>query len=97
MEQGEIGDCNLMSALLRIAKEPHLVRKLFDTKCNSILGLDENSIDLECGAVVVIFHAFGQTTPVVIDTLIPFTKNTKRPLFSRPCKIKRFLFKYRRM
>lgn len=84
MMQGGIGDCYFIAALIRIAKEPQLVRKLFDTECNDILGLEEDSIDLKCGAAVVLFHAFGQTTPVVIDTLIPFYTKTNTPIFSRP-------------
>lgn len=85
VKQGEIGDCYLLAALSRIARQPNLVPLLFDTETpNRILGEELESINIKCGAVVVKFHAFGRETPVLIDTLIPFRRGTRIPRFSRP-------------
>lgn len=84
VQQGKLGDCSFISAISRIARDPILVSDLFDHTADTILGPITNSINIECGAVVIYFHAFGRETPVLIDTLIPFNRYTTIPLFSRP-------------
>ena len=80
--QGYIGDCYFISALSRVAKQPILVQYLFEKNLpDSILGAVPNSINIKCGAVVVYFQAFGNQTPVLIDTLIPTFQG--EPIFSR--------------
>lgn len=89
IQQGELGDCYFLSALSRIANQPDLVKSLFDTDQPAfILGEEEDSINIKCGAVVVYFHAFGRETPVLIDTLIPFKRGTRTPRFSHPTDLK---------
>lgn len=84
VQQGALGNCSFISAISRVARDPILVQDLFDHTADSILGPITNSINIECGAVVIFFHAFGRETPVLIDTLIPFHKNSLLPIFSRP-------------
>lgn len=81
IQQGELKDSYFIAALIRIAKQPKLIEKLFDirTKQNR-----NDSIDLKCGAVIVYFHIFGRKTPVLIDTLIPFQRGSRTPIFSHP-------------
>ena len=70
--QGGIGDCYFVAALSLVAKHPYLVPSLFEFDTpNRILGKQEDSINIKCGAVVVYFHCFGRRTPVLIDTLVP--------------------------
>ena len=95
IQQGELGTCYFIAALCRIAKQPELVEQLFDTRTRSKnkKGKKNNgefvdTINLKCGAVVVYFHAFGRITPVLIDTLIPFKRGTRRPRFVHPADIK---------
>lgn len=73
--QGGLGDCYLIVALQRIASQPYLVKRLFDTETSAdVLGEEVNdSINMDCGAVVVILRAFGTYTHVLIDTLIPYS------------------------
>lgn len=84
VQQGELGDCSFICAVSRIARDPVLVSDLFDRTSDIVLGPIINSINIECGAVVIFFHAFGRETPVLIDTLIPFNRYTMLPIFSRP-------------
>ena len=77
IQQGQLGDCYFVSSLSRIAKQKELVPLLFDPKS-----------DMKCGAVIVYLHAFGRKTPVLIDTLIPFKRGTRVPIFSKPRDIK---------
>ena len=84
IQQGELGDCYFLSALSRIARQPELVRSLFDDQVNDFLGEEENTINIKCGAVVIYFHAFGTKTPVLIDTQIPFKRGTRTPRFVHP-------------
>ncbi|KAK8876127.1 hypothetical protein M9Y10_006315 [Tritrichomonas musculus] len=86
VEQGEINDSYFISSLIRIAKQPEIVPKLFDTR--SISEEKEDTVNLKCGAVVIYFHVFGRRTPVLIDTLIPFKRGSRNPLFSRPTSLK---------
>lgn len=82
IQQGEIGDCYFITALMRIAKQPHLVEPLFEKEQpDAILGKVPESINIKCGAVVVYFRAFGRRTPVLIDTLIPTRYG--EPIFNR--------------
>lgn len=78
VNQGKLCDCYFISALSRIAIQPHLVPLLFDTNTpNNILGSVPNSINIKCGAVVVYFFCFGLRTPVLIDTLVPVDRSGK--------------------
>lgn len=89
IQQGELGDCYFLSALSRIARQPDLVKSLFDVDQPTFaLGEEEDSINIKCGAVVIYFHAFGRETPVLIDTLIPFKRGTRSPRFSHPSNLK---------
>lgn len=87
--KGNWGDDSFLSALARTARQPYLVRLLFDRETpKSILGADDDlTIDLGCGAVVVYFHAFGRKTPVLIDTTVPFKVGTMNPHFSHPSQL----------
>ena len=59
IQQGKLGDCYFITALMRIAKQPHLVEPLFEKELpDTILGTITDSINLQCGAVVVYFKAF---------------------------------------
>lgn len=88
VQQGELGDCYFISALTRIAAQPHLVKDLFDTETpKQILGEVSNSVNLQSGAVVIYLYAFGRKTPVLIDTLIPFKRGTRQPRFVHPSDI----------
>lgn len=81
--QGNLGDCCYISALSRIAKKPYIIPFLFEKELpDKILGRIENSMNIECGAVIVYLHAHGRLTPVLIDTLMP-VKNGQL-LFSSP-------------
>ncbi|KAK8876574.1 hypothetical protein M9Y10_006791 [Tritrichomonas musculus] len=83
--QGKIGNCYFISALSHIAKYPHLIQSFFDTETpNKILGSVPDSINIKCGAVVVYFYCFGRRTPVLIDTLMPFSSKLGKLRFSRP-------------
>ena len=83
IQQGELGDCYLLSSFSRIAKQSYLIPTFFDTKTpNQILGRVQNSINLKCGAVVIYFNCFGYKTPVLIDTLLPLKNGQLR--FSSP-------------
>lgn len=83
INQGHIGDCYFITSLTRIAKNSELVQTLFEKqRPDEILGSIADSINIKCGAVVVYFRVFGQRTPVLIDTLIPFIDDT--PVFSHP-------------
>lgn len=84
VQQGTLPDCYLLSVISHLSQQPSLIPFLFDNKANIYLGKVEDSININCGAVVIFFHAFGRKTPVLIDTLIPFIKGTSTPLFSRP-------------
>lgn len=88
IKQGELGDCYLLGALSRIAKQPDLVPSLFDRSADTILSKEQDSINIKCGAVVIYFHVFGRRTPILIDTLIPFKRGTRTPRFSHPSDIK---------
>ena len=84
VKQGDIEDCFFLSALSYISSQPEKVPDFFDHRVELYLGKEEDSINLKCGAVVIYFYAFGRRVPVLIDTLIPFSKSTQTPLFSRP-------------
>lgn len=95
IQQGELGTCYFIASLSRIARQPELVELLFDTRTKSKSknqkgGKSEfyNTINLKCGAVIVYFHVFGRLTPVLIDTLIPFRRGTRKPKFCHPADIK---------
>lgn len=81
---GELGDYYFLETLARVAKQPDLVPLLFDRSPNYVLGQLEDSINIQSGAVVIYFYAFGRRTPVLIDTLIPCQKYTTFPCFSHP-------------
>lgn len=82
IQQSELNNCALISALVQLSRQPFLVPYLFDHQADSILGEEKDSINIKCGAVVIYFHAFGRKTPVLIDTLIPTIRpNSKRPKF----------------
>lgn len=85
IDEGELNESSLIAALARTAKQPELIKKLFDT---SLITENDNSIDLRCGAVVILLHAFNQQTPILIDTQIPFINGTRKPLFIRPTSLK---------
>ncbi|KAK8889375.1 hypothetical protein M9Y10_034121 [Tritrichomonas musculus] len=83
VNQGALGSCYFISALSRVAKQSDLVQTLFKKKLpDKILGKVQDSINIECGAVVVYFRVFGRRTPVLIDTRVPFKNG--QPFFSRP-------------
>lgn len=84
VNQGAIGDCYFVSALVQLSTQPYLVPYLFDHKSELYLDTEPDSINLKCGAVVIYFHAFGRKTPVLIDTLLPCHIYSKEPIFSRP-------------
>ena len=96
IQQGELGTCYFISSLSRIAQQPELVELLFDTRTRSKPNNkkkakeDEfvDTINLKCGAVIVYFHIFGRLTPVLIDTLIPFRRGTRKPRFVHPSDLK---------
>lgn len=84
VNQGKIGNCFLISALSRIAKQYYFVPLLFEIKLpNEILGNVLNSINIKCGAVVIYLQAFGRKIPVLIDTLIPVNEDNN-PKLSHP-------------
>lgn len=88
VQQGSIGDCYFIAALSRIAKQPDLVKSLFDTETSArVFGEIPNSINLKCGAVVVKLHAFGREVPILIDTQISFEKYKRNPRFVHPSDI----------
>ena len=92
IQQGELGNCYFIASLARIARQPDLVQILFDTRTQKSSD-NENSkfidtINLKCGAVIVYFHIFGRRTPILIDTLIPFKRGTRKPRFCHPTDIK---------
>lgn len=72
IQQGNLGDCYFVSALSCIAKQPYLIKNFFETDLpDNILGPIDDSVNIECGAVVVYFNAYGRLIPVLIDTLMP--------------------------
>lgn len=90
--QGELRSSYFIASLSRIAQQPEIVELLFDTRTKSEPESTEedfiDTINLKCGAVIVYFHAFGRPTPVLIDTLVPFIRGTRKPRFSRPSDLK---------
>ncbi|KAK8897518.1 hypothetical protein M9Y10_015474 [Tritrichomonas musculus] len=61
--QGHLRDCCYISALSRIAKKPYIIPFLFEKELpDKILGRIENSMNIECGAVIVYLHAHGRLT-----------------------------------
>ena len=84
VQKGKLEDSYFLSAILQLSQQPHLIPFLFDKQADLYLGNIKDSINLKCGAVVIYFNAFGCITPVLIDTLIPFSKGTRIPIFSRP-------------
>lgn len=83
VNQGNLGDDYLISALSHISKEKYKIQSLFECdKPNAILGVVSDSINLKSGAVLIYLHSFGQRIPVLIDTLIPCKNND--PLLSYP-------------
>ncbi|KAK8848323.1 hypothetical protein M9Y10_019386 [Tritrichomonas musculus] len=86
--KGDYSDSTLLSAFTQIAKQPETVHSFFDIELvESILGKENDSLNLKCGAVVINLYAFGRKIPVLIDTLIPFYKGKRRSLFCRPIDI----------
>ncbi|KAK8837661.1 hypothetical protein M9Y10_036195 [Tritrichomonas musculus] len=83
IRQGEIGNCAFVSSLMQLSSNPHLISYLFSHQSDSIIGKEKDSINLKCGAVVIFFHAFSRSTPVLIDTQIPCIGRTT-PLFTHP-------------
>lgn len=83
--QGNLENCHLAAAFADISNDVEKVKSLFDIETSErICGTIENSINLKCGAVVIKFHAFGKTTPVLVDTFIHTTKYGHEPFFIHP-------------
>lgn len=72
VKQGEIGNCFLVNCLSRFAMQPYIIPNFFEVDLpNQILGCVEDSVNIECGAVLIYFNCMGQKIPVLIDTLMP--------------------------
>ena len=71
--QGSLGDCYFLAVLSSLCKDVNRVKTLFDPRSS-----------IEAGAVIVIFFAAGQKLPVLVDTLLPFKRGTRTPMFSHP-------------
>lgn len=71
--QGILGDCYLLSALSRLCMQPEFVRAIFDPRSS-----------IEAGVVIVYFYTSRRKVPVIIDTLIPFKRGTRTPVFAHP-------------
>ena len=85
IKQGDLDDYFLISIFYKIAQTPDFIEKLFDTRTKRDAKKEYiNSINIKCGAVIVYFHKFGRKIPILIDTLIPFNSETKKPYFSHP-------------
>ena len=92
IQQGQLGNCYFIASLFRIARQPEIVELLFDTRTRKTKNNNDSefidTINLKCGAVIVYIYVFGRRTPILIDTLIPFERGTRKPLFSHPTDIK---------
>uniref|UniRef100_A0A7S4R5T6 Calpain catalytic domain-containing protein n=1 Tax=Alexandrium monilatum TaxID=311494 RepID=A0A7S4R5T6_9DINO len=70
VEQGEVGDCYLLSAMAALAEEPALIRRLFLQDALS-----------EDGRYCLFLAKHGRWTPVVVDDVVPTQGG--RPLMAR--------------
>lgn len=77
IRMGEINNSHFLTAILRASRQPENIPKFFNKiTSNQVFGKVKDTINIDCGAVVVYFHCYGQKTPVLIDTLLPM-KNGK--------------------
>jgi len=71
IEQGDLGDCYMLSAMSALAEFPGRVQKLLPVKEGN-----------KAGCYPVNLYVSGQLTPVVVDDFFPVKNNGKKPAFS---------------